>query len=517
MVSVPRRDIYVLKGRNVETGTNFFVEGVWDGDFPDGGFDKTDVFFGSGMKARESEVVFCSSCATVDALHYRQQGDTFLVSNSLPLLLAGCGDRLDPNRRDYVAINRSITKGINDFERSIPTRVRSVQRAIYYNLVLTTDGISEAEKPMPPGFRDFNSYRDYIRRGLLHLIDNASSPRRRSPLKILSSQSRGYDSTAINSLLPTEKVDTVFTIPASRKSGRVSYRDTEHRYDDSGEEICRHLGLRYAFIDGFGVEDKPELEALCFMSVHNGTDANLAEVFERNDRPAIFVTGVLGEIWSTSNVRYGQQPFTDSNLKRGDLSLHGLTELRLEHNIVHVAVPFIGARRRKDIIGITESEEMASWHLGGAYDRPIPRRIAEEAGVPRGMFGQKKMATSTLYGQPFMPRNPELRCEFFEFLSKNRLASATTLRLMPIWLRFNEIVKFHWPRRNRVIDYLDRMQRKVTGRRFWPPYLLDRLNASLFCYCVNARADTYASLIERSGFLNILEGDASDSTKVTQK
>ena len=36
---------------------------------------------------------------------------------------------------------------------------------------------------------------------------------------------------------------------------------------------------------------------------------------------------------------------------------------------------------------------MRPWSIGGAYDRPIPRRIAEEAGVPRDLFGQNKMAT----------------------------------------------------------------------------------------------------------------------------
>ena len=34
---------------------------------------------------------------------------------------------------------------------------------------------------------------------------------------------------------------------------------------------------------------------------------------------------------------------------------------------------------------------MRPWSVGGGYDRPIPRRIAEEAGVPRQHFGQRKM------------------------------------------------------------------------------------------------------------------------------
>ena len=37
---------------------------------------------------------------------------------------------------------------------------------------------------------------------------------------------------------------------------------------------------------------------------------------------------------------------------------------------------------------ISRSPEMGPWVVGHSYDKPIPRRILEEAGVPRGMFGE---------------------------------------------------------------------------------------------------------------------------------
>ncbi len=39
---------------------------------------------------------------------------------------------------------------------------------------------------------------------------------------------------------------------------------------------------------------------------------------------------------------------------------------------------------------------MKHWSIGTDYDRPIPRRIAEDAGVPRQSFGQEKRATTAL-------------------------------------------------------------------------------------------------------------------------
>ncbi len=40
---------------------------------------------------------------------------------------------------------------------------------------------------------------------------------------------------------------------------------------------------------------------------------------------------------------------------------------------------------------------MAPWSVGGRYDRPLPRRIAEEAGLPRERFGVRNRATSHVH------------------------------------------------------------------------------------------------------------------------
>lgn len=49
------------------------------------------------------------------------------------------------------------------------------------------------------------------------------------------------------------------------------------------------------------------------------------------------------------------------------------------------------------IYKINNSQEMEKYSIGGQYDRPIPRRIAEESGVPRDSFGIKKSGAGFTY------------------------------------------------------------------------------------------------------------------------
>lgn len=72
-------------------------------------------------------------------------------------------------------------------------------------------------------------------------------------------------------------------------------------------------------------------------------------------------------------------------------------------------VPFIGALRHPDLYGIAHSDEMLPYRLGTDYDRPLARRMAEEAGVPRELFGQEKKATGFLLTMAEAVLSPETR------------------------------------------------------------------------------------------------------------
>jgi hypothetical protein len=65
-------------------------------------------------------------------------------------------------------------------------------------------------------------------------------------------------------------------------------------------------------------------------------------------------------------------------------------EFRLATGYLNLVIPFIAMLRQPDLLRISNSEEMRPWSVGRDYDRPSPRRILEEKGVPRDLFGFAK-------------------------------------------------------------------------------------------------------------------------------
>jgi hypothetical protein len=80
---------------------------------------------------------------------------------------------------------------------------------------------------------------------------------------------------------------------------------------------------------------------------------------------------------------------------------------------------FIGATRHQQILDIAKSADMKDFSIGGPYDRPVPRRIAEEAGVPRECFGQRKRAASVLLFRSDSYLTPASRADFQNFVKKH--------------------------------------------------------------------------------------------------
>ena len=73
---------------------------------------------------------------------------------------------------------------------------------------------------------------------------------------------------------------------------------------------------------------------------------------------------------------------------------YNIPEYRLQKNFFHVPIVVIGSAFPYSISRINLLEEMKKYHVKNDYNRPIPRKIIEDKGVPRGCFANKKNATN---------------------------------------------------------------------------------------------------------------------------
>jgi hypothetical protein len=483
----------VTHGLWVETAAQFFIEGVWDGEFTEGAFDRSACVFGSGAVVHDDTLVFVPSASTTDYLYWWSSADTsaVLVANSLPLLLACRGDELDPAVQDYDAINNSIKAGIDGYAASVPTVHGGVKRLMHWNLLVSPGGVRQRDKPRPPGFESFEDYFTYLDQACAGLAANAKDAHRRRPMAIFSTQSRGYDSTAANAVMAPHGIDLVLTVSQGKGRGFFADEDQHLQVNDDGSDICHFFKLPCVAIERRALETESSKEYLFYACLHETGDFNFLQIDDHVRQPTVLMTGCLGELWYGAAYYAEHSGAVNSHLVRGDLGNHGLTEIRLQAGYVQLAFPYIGARNRADIFRITESQAMAPWRLHNNYDRPIPRRLAEQTGLPRAAFGQLKMASLLEYPAPVTPVNRALRQEYLGFLVKQGLLSPLKVRLLPLVRRWNAIVWTTSPQRHAWNYYFQRLISRLLGRDFSFPLVWTHLNGRIFCFCVNKRVRDY--------------------------
>jgi hypothetical protein len=202
--------------------------------------------------------------------------------------------------------------------------------------------------------------------------DAARRKGRYAPLATISS---GYDSPAVARLASEAGCKEAITFG----SARPGYEEE----DDSGRDIAAILGLEVREFDRLqyrSMETYPEAE---FLAYGAGVFAPLADVLAGR----VLYTGYLGDaVWNRVSRRVNTELLM---LYPGGSSLG---EFRLRVGFIHFPLPTVGYIRHPSIYAISNSRELETWALGNDYDRPIPRRLLEELGVPRTAFGRTKKA-----------------------------------------------------------------------------------------------------------------------------
>jgi hypothetical protein len=376
--------VEVLHGAGVEVDANWFCEAIWAGTFADGNFDELDLVFGSGGRARSDCVTFVSSGTTVDRLHSLALQDGAVISNSLACLLWYCHGKVDPNCTTHIRDFDSVLHGIAGYKPTLATSAGPIRLTFFDNLRWNGETLELVKKNNPlRDFGNFAKYRQFVDESLGLIAENMTAHSRRTRLSMIGTMSSGYDSATTAALAQRHGLRDAFSFTTARGGDA-----------DSGTRVADALGINLRLIDrdAWRAHRLPEVPFLA-------TQASGGDVFFRGADPylsnRVLFTGFHGDkVWGTDL-------WEGANLlARGDCSGTGLSEYRLSKGFIHVPLPFFAATQSTDIVRISQSHEMDPWRLSNSYDRPICRRILEEAGVPRDAFGMTKKAVSVIFWQP---------------------------------------------------------------------------------------------------------------------
>ena len=463
-VDPANKTVQLWHGTSVECHPLWCVEGVWEDDFERGNFHDVENFFGSGVRVEGNNLTFCASVAPTDRLVHVWWREPCYASNSLIQLLARTGARLSL-RHDYAEETFASRFGIHDYPSAI--RVEHADFAVVYqeyhcNLTLEEGRLVRSVRSLPRRFMSFDGYQHALVQALGKIRDNYRSPGRRYKLAAFTTTSTGYDSSAVSALGKSLGVTESFT---TEDDAKVAARRRE-----SGLDVVKALGLNARTMCA-NPKQISAVERYFLAACIDGSEIiyhDLIQDIEAHYDSAVVFTGYYGDVvWSRAMPRFAD------DIRRKDVSGLGIAEVRLWAGFVHVPVPTMYARNIADIVAISNSIEMQPWRMVSDYDRPIPRRIAETAGVPRGLFGIAKRAQLIYYNQP---KNAQLKREFFDYVTRGLRITRFRLELIDL------------------LRYVDYRLAQLRGSR---PVLADRIHnrrSLMFVWAVNSLASEFEGL-----------------------
>ncbi|HEY7205106.1 MAG TPA: hypothetical protein VIA61_12455 [Methylomirabilota bacterium] len=383
MVEVTSPRIVFEYGTGVEADEDHVVEGAWSGEFPRGEFADALTFTGTGVRVVGSDLVCATPTNTLHPLFVIRTGQRLLVSNSLAFLLARAGEDIDRGYAHYQFDLMSVMYGLRRYRRRLPTRGGTpVQIAHHCNVRIDRDlRLTFMPKPAAAPFVDYAAYAGFLSSEVIAVTNNAQHRDRRVRYRPLTTLSSGYDSPACAVLAGAAGCRRAATFVRAR----ADYGSQE----DSGRRIADALGVAVT------EHDAPDLRAISpallaeFLATGMGGDDVVFAALEPWLPGRLLYTGFHGDkVWARVTDTVGP------DIVRGDASGASMAEFRLRVGFVNLAIPFMGCVQHPAIHAISNSDELRPWALGTAYDRPIARRLVEEAGVPRELFGQSKKAAA---------------------------------------------------------------------------------------------------------------------------
>lgn len=382
--------IEVRCGMSVRHASDALVEGTWAGGPELRDVARAATVYATGIVLTHDGPLVVTRHHPQDALFATRRADATYVSNSFAGLLSATGLQLDPDYpypdRFGVMAQRKhlLLEGdpplVAGRRIAISTLDGEIEVLQCENFRVAPDGrLVDARKPREATFTDYDDYSRRIHAALASMLANAPGY---TPLATLS---RGYDSTAVAAVGAAVGCRQAIGLRSARRMGDQAI------VDDSGAEAARRLGLDYELFDRLAYRTRTDLPEAEFLATGLSGEDVPAVAFEARLGRTVLLTGHWGgPLWAHS-----WRP-SATHRPVAELSGGSLTDFRLRLDVIDIALPYFGALQDPVATGLEHDPTMAPYRVGGYYDRPVARRLAEEAGLPRGSFAAVKIAGSAL-------------------------------------------------------------------------------------------------------------------------
>lgn len=444
-----RAAVEMRHGTAVECGDDEIFEGVWSSPFGDGRMWDAPVRMGTGLAVRDGDIVVTAPSHAYRAVAIGRQDDRLVISNSLAFVLAitGARPRVEVSRY-HAQLFRSGQLPSREVTIRFPPRL--AVRLLYLDRCVVDDELRLTRQRIdtrtpPRALTDFAAYREHLTDVTAALTANAVDGGRRAPFGLLASISRGYDSGASAAICRTAGWEEAVTLSGGDDD------------PDDGTVVGETLGYRVHRHDVDAWETAnpwPEAE---FLAWCGPTALARLAGFEPRVRHRVLSLGSYGDyVWGEPSTVVEPRFDKPFDLVPG---VEALGEWELRNGSVAYHLPTIGAEDARAVARLGESPAMDPWRLRRRYDRPLPRRILEEAGVARDAFGVVKHQGSHIHAPYEM--TDESRADFRRWLDEHRMPLRATARDM--FVRPAKVAHARVP--DTVRDVAGRLVRPITGGR----------------------------------------------------
>ena len=235
----------------------------------------------------------------------------------------------------------------------------------------------------------------------------------------------------------------------------------EQLKQDSGRIIGEELGMEVFEFERGAYTMNPGTPEAEFCVMPWGGDVVFASM-EPILPGRILLTGRYGDDILGLNPRYLVPDL--KQFSQAGMAGSMLNEFRLRVGFQNFPPLFAGWQHVEAVHQIARGEDMKEWSIGGQYDRPVARRMIEEVGVPRELFGNIKMAGGVQAVSEAKDLCQASQTDYQEFLDQSTLRSRS-------WVHVGFL---HWA--DRTLKSINRSIARWTRALGKPRYPMPRLH-----------------------------------------